>query len=142
MLADESLLQQVLVNILLNAAQASPPGGAITVSTRAGTGEEVWKGDHVAGRAFRSEERTVMMSVSDTGPGIARDDLGNIFEPFFSTKGRGEGAGLGLAICHSIIDLLHGTLVVGLPPRGGATFGIVLPAGAEVSLAAERSHHD
>ena len=140
-LADESLLQQVLVNILLNAAQASSPGGSITVTTRAGSGEEVWKGSHVVGRLFQPGEPTVAIAVSDSGPGISREHLERIFEPFFSTKGRGEGAGLGLAICHSIIELLHGALVVELPPGGGTTFRIVLPATAGVPLAVGRSVH-
>ena len=140
-LADESLLQQVLINALLNAAQASPPGGSVRVTTRAGNGEDAWKGDHAVGRVFQPEERTVVIAVSDAGPGIPREDLGRIFEPFFSTKGRGEGAGLGLAICHSIIELLHGALLVEIPPGGGATFRIVLPAGAAVPLAAAGVGH-
>lgn len=138
-MADESLLQQVLVNILLNAAQATPPGGSITVRTRAGNGEEAWRGDHAVGRVFQPGEGTVTMAVSDTGPGIPREHLGRIFEPFFSTKGRGEGAGLGLAICHSIIELLHGALVVELPPGGGTTFRVVLPATAGIPLAVGRA---
>jgi len=140
-MADESLLQQVLINILLNAAQASPPGGWVTVTTRAGNGEEAWKGDHAVGRVFQAGEQTVTIAVSDAGPGIPREHLGRIFEPFFSTKGRGEGAGLGLAVCHSIIELLHGALVVELPPGGGATFRVVLPAGTAVPLAAARADH-
>jgi signal transduction histidine kinase len=80
----------------------------------------------------------VTVAVWDSGPGIPRERLGRIFEPFFSTKGRREGAGLGLAICHSIIELLHGALVVELPPGGGATFRIVLSAGAAVPLVGAR----
>ncbi len=140
-MADESLLQQVLVNVLLNAAQASPPGGSVTVTTQAGNGEEAWRGDHAVGRAFQPGEGTVTIVISDTGPGIPREHLERIFEPFFSTKARGEGAGLGLAICHSIIELLHGALVVELPRGGGTTFRIILPAGARVSLAAARAGH-
>ncbi len=141
-MADESLLQQVLVNVLLNAAQASPPGGSITVTTRAGNGEEAWKGDHAVGRAFQPGERTVTIVISDTGPGIPIEHLERIFEPFFSTKARGEGAGLGLAICHSIIELLHGALVVELPPGGGATFRIVLPAGTAAPVLVGGVGHD
>jgi len=141
-LADESLLQQVLVNILLNAAQASPPGSSITVTTRMGNGAEAWKGDHAVGHVFQPGERTVAVAVWDSGPGIPRERLGRIFEPFFSTKGRGEGAGLGLAICHSIIELLHGALVVELAPGSGTTFRIVLPAAAPVPVAAEGARHE
>jgi len=141
-LADESLLQQVLVNVLLNAAQASPAGGLVTVTTRAGNGAEAWRGDHAAGHVFQPGERTVTVAVSDSGPGIPREHLGRIFEPFFSTKGRGEGAGLGLAICHSIIELLHGALVVEPAPGGGTTLRIVLPAAAPVPFAAGSARHD
>ncbi len=140
-MADESLLQQVLVNVLLNAAQASLRGGSITVTTGAGNGEEVWKGDHVVGRVFQPGDRIVAIAISDGGPGIPREHLGRIFEPFFSTKARGEGAGLGLAICHSIIELLHGALVVDLPPGGGTRFRIVLPAGAVVPLTVGTAGH-
>jgi signal transduction histidine kinase len=135
-MADESLLQQVLINVLLNAAQASPPRGVVRVSTWDGDGEEAWKGDHAVGRLFQPGERVVTIAVSDTGQGIPREHLGRIFEPFFSTKAGGEGAGLGLAICHSIIELLHGALVVDLPPGGGTRFRVILPAGAAVPLAA------
>ena len=141
-LADESLLQQVLVNVLLNAAQASPAGGSVTVTTRAGNGAEAWRGDHAVGHVFQPGERTVTVAVSDGGPGIPREHLGRIFEPFFSTKGRGEGAGLGLAICHSVIELLRGALVVELAPGSGTTFRIVVPAAAPVRLAAGSDRHD
>lgn len=140
-LADESLLQQVLVNILLNAAQASPPGGSITVTTRAGNNGEAWRGNHAVGRMFQAGERTVTIAVSDSGLGIPPEHLERIFEPFFSTKARGEGAGLGLAICHSIIDLLQGALAVELPPGGGTTFRITLATGAAAPLAAGRVGH-
>ncbi len=140
-MADESLLEQVLVNILLNAAQASPPGGPITVRTRAGNGEEAWEGDYAVGRVFQPGERTVTVAISDAGPGIPREHLERIFEPFFSTKARGDGAGLGLAISHSIIELLQGALVVVLPPGGGSTFRIILPAGAAAPFAAARVNH-
>ena len=141
-LADEALLQQVLINVLLNAAQASPPGGAVRVTTQAGHGEDARKGDQAVGRVFQAGERTVTVAVSDSGPGIPSEHVGRIFEPFFSTKGRREGAGLGLAVCHSIIELLHGALVVELPPGRGATFLIVLPAGAALPLVGVRARHE
>jgi signal transduction histidine kinase len=127
-LADESLLQQVLINILLNAAQASLPGGVVRLTTRVGRGEEAWKGDHAVGRVFHPGEQIVTLAVSDAGPGIPREHLGRIFEPFFSTKGRGEGAGLGLAICHSIIEELKGAIMVESHLGLGTTFYIVLPS--------------
>lgn len=126
-------------SILVNAAQASPPGGVVRVSTWDGDGEEAWRGDHAAGRVFQPEERAVTIAVSDTGPGIPREHLGRIFEPFFSTKVRGEGVGLGLAICHSAIELLHGALVVDLPPGGTTTFRVILPAGAAVPAGADHA---
>ena len=124
------------MNILLNAAQASPAVGSVTVTTRAGNGAEARTGDHAVGRVFQPGERTVTVAVSDSGPGIPREHVGRVFEPFFSTKGRGEGAGLGLAICHSIIELLHGALVVELAPGRRTTLRIVLPAAAPIPVAA------
>jgi signal transduction histidine kinase len=136
-LADEPLLQQLLVNILLNAAQAAAPAGSVAVRTRAGGGETARGGDHAVGRVFEPGDRTVTIAVSDTGPGIPRENLERIFEPFFSTKAPGEGVGLGLAVCHRIIERLGGGLVVEAPAGRGATFRIVLPAAAGAPVRAQ-----
>ena len=111
--ANEGRLGQVFLNLLVNAAQAIPEGHAdrheIRVSTRTD--------DH--GKA--------VVEVSDTGMGIAPEDLPRIFDPFFTTKGEG-GTGLGLAISHGTIRGLGGDIEVRSAPGKGTTFRVVLPA--------------
>ncbi len=103
-----SELNQVYMNLLLNAGQAIAERGTITVST----GQE---GDHV------------WIEFRDDGPGIAPDLLKRIFDPFFTTKPVGSGTGLGLSISYSIIDKHHGRIDVSSPPGEGACFRIWLP---------------
>lgn len=103
---DAELLGRVFYNLLLNAAQASPPGGAVTVKTRAMDG-------------------MVEVSVIDRGGGINSRDLENIFNPFFTTKK--EGVGLGLAIVSKIVDLHDGTMKVESNPGKGSVFRVFLP---------------
>lgn len=106
-------LQQVLTNLLLNAAQAMEdlPEDArpLTVGVRAGDEVELW--------------------VRDGGPGIAQEDLERIFEPFFTTKEPGRGTGLGLWSAHQIVERHQGRLEVDSQPGQGATFRVILPAG-------------
>jgi len=108
-LAEERHLSQVLLNLLLNAGDAVEGQGRVRVVAR------------------RLADQ-VELVVSDSGPGIAPDDLPRIFDPFFTTKEPGEGSGLGLAICHSIVQSLGGTIDVASPPGGGAAFVLRLRA--------------
>jgi signal transduction histidine kinase len=110
--ADPGQLQQVLLNLLMNALEATPAGGPITVSAA--------PRDH-DGRAG------VALTVADTGPGIAPEALGRVFEPFYTTKPPGQGTGLGLAICRDIVREHGGTLTVQNRPGGGAAFTVWLP---------------
>lgn len=103
---EEERLRQVLINLALNALDATPAGGVVQVSA----GEE-------PGR--------VWITVDDTGPGIPQEVRDRIFEPFFTTKA--EGSGLGLSIVHAIVTQHGGTLEVGTSPRGGARFILRLP---------------
>jgi two-component system sensor histidine kinase HydH len=103
---DAELLERVFYNLLLNAAQATPPGGEIAVKTRA-----------VAGR--------VEIAVIDRGSGIAPQHLENIFNPFFTTKK--EGVGLGLAIVSKIVDLHGGKMTVESESGKGSIFRVLLP---------------
>jgi PAS domain S-box-containing protein len=105
-------LAQVLINLITNAAKAIPSGRPGRVIVRLGPGEE--------GRA--------RLEVADNGAGMERDVLERVFDPFFTTRKVGEGTGLGLPICHSIITAHGGTITVGSVPGEGTTFRIELPA--------------
>ena len=115
--ADERRLAQVLLNLLLNAADAMGGRGRVRISVR-----------RAAAGAAPSR---VELEVADTGPGIPREHLPMIFEPFFTTKAPGQGAGLGLAVCHGIIASFGGTIVAENAPSGGAVFRIELAAASE-----------
>ena len=107
---DEGQIQQVLLVLLVNAAEAMPDGGSLTV---------------VSG--VREEGTEVFVTVSDTGMGIPRDVMSHIFEPFFTTKSDGQGSGLGLAIAHGIIAQHGGEISVKSEMGKGAEFTIALP---------------
>ncbi|MGH7412187.1 MAG: two-component system sensor histidine kinase NtrB [Candidatus Methylomirabilis sp.] len=116
-MADETLLKQAFLNIMLNALEAMPEGGDLAISTRLGSGTA----------APHADERPEWLETvfDDTGPGIAEEDLGRIFDPFFTTKK--DGTGLGLAITHRIIENHQGTIRV-MSQRGkGTTFVLTLP---------------
>ncbi len=102
------LLQQVFTNLILNACNAMPHGGQLTVSTRI-------DGDYVE------------LRFTDTGHGISTEHLSKIFDPFFTTRSVGKGTGLGLSISYSIIQQHQGTIEVVSEPGQGATFIIRLP---------------
>ena len=105
-------ISQILVNLLVNAAQAIPEGHATE--------------NEVAVAAAVGDGRLVF-TVSDTGTGIAAADLPRIFDPFFTTKPFGAGSGLGLSICHGIVSSLGGTIEVDSAVGRGSTFRVVLP---------------
>ncbi|MEK7205024.1 MAG: ATP-binding protein, partial [candidate division NC10 bacterium] len=116
-MADETLLKQAFLNIMLNALEAMQEGGDLAISTRLGSGTA----------ASGADERPEWLETvfDDTGPGIAEEYLGRIFDPFFTTKK--DGTGLGLAITHRIIENHQGTIRV-MSQRGkGTTFVITLP---------------
>src|SRR2546427_5808919 len=114
--ASADQLKQVLLNLLLNAADSMPKGGTITVATQTGAGTET----EVFGRD------AVQIQVRDTGQGIPDDVLAQIFEPFFSTK-PGKGTGLGLWVSQGIVQSHGGTMRVGSRVGRGTTFTITLP---------------
>jgi len=112
-------LKQVLLNLLLNGVQASPPGGTVRLRTGVRRGS-------VPGPEYRQVEgELVTVAVEDEGPGIPEDALARVFDPFFTTKP--EGTGLGLAISQRIAQALGGTLEAENRPEGGARFALTLP---------------
>jgi two-component system NtrC family sensor kinase len=102
-------LQQVFLNLLLNAIQAMPEGGTITV------------------RGLRADPDLVRFDIADTGVGIPEENLGSIFDPFFTTKEVGAGTGLGLSVAFGIVQKHHGRLEVASQPGVGTTFSLYLP---------------
>ena len=105
---DHERLRQLLLNLLFNAADALEGKGTIEVRARNG-------GD------------VVQLTVEDDGPGIDETILDQVFDPFVTTKGAGQGTGLGLAVCHTIVERLGGSIEAGNRKEGGAAFEVTLP---------------
>lgn len=105
--ADRGLIQQVFLNLMLNAIDAIPAKGTITITTQ------------------KESNHTVQISITDTGKGMNPENLSKIFNPFFTTKPKGTG--LGLAICKRLIELHNGSIHVSSTPGEGTTFYITLP---------------
>lgn len=108
--AETHQLQQVLINLLINASDAMPEGGTLTIKSE------------VRSRGW------VEISVSDTGTGISEEEIKKIFDPFFTTKEPGKGTGLGLAICQRIIESFGGRIEVASKIGKGSRFTVLLPA--------------
>jgi signal transduction histidine kinase len=115
-LTDPGQLQQVLINLVLNAVDATPAGGRV----------------EIAARPMSQDGRDgLTVAVRDTGVGISPDVLPRIFEPFYSTKGAGRGSGLGLAICRDILLAHDGDIRAESEVGAGSTFTVWLPAAEE-----------
>ncbi len=122
-LADPTQMQQVLMNLCANAAQAMREKGGIlnvelsdfSVSPSDGDSEGIAPGPYMR------------LVVRDTGPGIAPEIIGSIFDPFFTTKKPGEGTGLGLSVVHGIVKQHHGYITVESEPGKGSTFTVYFP---------------
>jgi len=122
-MADEGSIQQVLMNLAVNARDAMPEGGALTIRTRNVRLDEA---DEHDGTDARTGD-FVCMSVEDSGGGMDQDTMGRIFEPFFSTKGPGKGTGLGLSVVYGIIQQHGGWIYTLSTPRMGTTFEVYIP---------------
>lgn len=129
--ADPGQLEQVIINLGVNARDAMPEGGTLRIETRPVTPADV--------RAMRSEILPIgeyaLLSVSDTGTGISKEHLGKIFEPFFTTKEVGKGTGLGLSTVYGIVKQSGGFIFADSERAKGTRFDIYLPthSGATVS---------
>jgi two-component system sensor histidine kinase PilS (NtrC family) len=110
-IASKAEIRQVVWNLVMNAVQAMPDGGRLSITTRHAT--------------LKESLPALEFEISDDGPGITKSDLGKIFEPFFTTKEKGTG--LGLAIVNRIVDGYQGTIMVDSAPGRGAKFSIRLP---------------
>ncbi|WP_437932248.1 ATP-binding protein [Sorangium sp. So ce291] len=132
--ADKSQLEQVLLNLVVNARDAMPSGGKLVVETSLGE-----PGASSTAKSFAPAERDedaapaaggppyVVLSVTDSGHGMDQDTLSHLFEPFFTTKARGKGTGLGLATVYGIVSQSGGLLEVESEVGRGATFRVYLP---------------
>ncbi|CAN5860246.1 hypothetical protein BH11VER1_BH11VER1_19500 [soil metagenome] len=111
--ADQSKLEQVLINILMNSAQAMPFGETLHVRTHCAKVEETQRDKGLRDmNRLRQDDEVVVLEVRDRGPGIAPEIMDRVFEPFFTTKPTGEGTGLGLSVAKKIIELHRGNLQV------------------------------
>ena len=115
---DAELLKRVLVNLVLNAVQAMPNGGKLTITTCV-------------------TQDSVIVSVQDTGVGIAAENLNKIFKPFFTTKAQGQG--LGLAVCKRLVEVQGGAISVQSQLGAGSTFTIKIPTPKPTTVRAEQS---
>ena len=122
--ADVGMVEQVLLNLIVNARDAMPHGGSLSISTEAVSTGETYVSTHPEARLGEF----VCVTVSDTGTGIAPEHLLRIFEPFFTTKEVGKGTGLGLATVYGIVKQHQGWVEVSSSPGKGSTFKIYLPA--------------
>jgi len=131
--ADASMIEQVLLNLVVNARDAMPKGGQLAIKisvTRIGEQQHEYAPDKRSGQY-------VCLNVSDTGCGIEPENLRHIFEPFFTTKEVGKGTGLGLATVYGIINQHKGWIEVESEIGKGSTFRVFLPEGKEATSVKE-----
>jgi PAS domain S-box-containing protein len=122
-LVDGGQIEQVLVNLAVNARDAMPTGGMLTLETANTRVDETYATD----RPNLAPGRYVSLKISDTGVGIPKDVIERVFEPFFTTKPKGEGTGLGLATVYGIIAQAGGTTRIYSEPGMGTTLTVLLP---------------
>jgi signal transduction histidine kinase/ActR/RegA family two-component response regulator len=128
---DPHQLEQVLMNLALNARDAMPSGGRLSLETQ----EVLINGDYRRAHPWAKAGRYVLLTVTDTGAGMSREVVDRVFEPFYTTKPKGEGTGLGLAVVWGIVQQ-HGGMVHCYSEMGvGTTFKIYLPIAEQAASA-------
>lgn len=135
--ADPTQLAQVILNLAVNARDAMPEGGRLSIQTR---GVELAQ-ERVASHGVIPPGRYAMLSVSDTGGGMHSDIQARMFEPFFTTKLPGKGTGLGLAIVYGVVKQTGGWIAVNSCPGEGTSFEIYIPRSEESSVEVVRKAH-
>lgn len=136
--SDAGQIEQIIMNLVVNARDAMPQGGRLTITSEIVSVDRGYVGHHPGARIGRY----VVLTVSDTGVGISTDTINRIFEPFFTTKPYGKGTGLGLSTVYGIVRQASGHVDVESKPGAGTTFRVFLPVAEGSPKAAEAVTED